>query len=232
MGKGAKKKKLGHRLTDMERAFIVFRWINGDGLKKMARECKVSRNTVKDLMKKYQETGAVYDYPRSGRPRCTSEREDRHIVKLSKNNRFLTAKALALKQCPSFTKNRVSVTTVKSRLAEKNLNGRVAAQKPLLSEKNIKARYKWALAHRDWTLEQWHKVIFSDESPFQVFQSGGKVYVRRAPGERFSDECITPTVKHGGGSIQVWWTPCLTASPKSLLSKEGTPTTNCISCNS
>jgi hypothetical protein len=32
----------------------------------------------------------------------------------------------------------------------------------------------------------------------------GKVYVRRRVGERYIPECIVPTVKHGGGKIQVW----------------------------
>lgn len=29
-------------------------------------------------------------------------------------------------------------------------------------------------------------------------------YVCRWPGEEFNLECLTPTVKHGGGKIQVW----------------------------
>ena len=33
---------------------------------------------------------------------------------------------------------------------------------------------------------------------------GRRVTVRRRAGERFHPDCIVPTVKHGGGSIQVW----------------------------
>jgi hypothetical protein len=47
-------------------------------------------------------------------------------------------------------------------------------------------------------------VVFSDETPFTLFQWAGKQYVRRRPGEEFLDECLNPTVKHGGGKIQVW----------------------------
>jgi transposase len=123
---------------------------------------------------------------------------------MSNNDRHLTAKAIALKQAPSFTKKRISVTTVKRRLATVDLNGRVARRKPLLRPENKKRRLEWAKAHADWTAEDWRKVIFSDESPFTLFQEGGKIYVRRRPAEEFLEECIEPTVKHGGGSIQVW----------------------------
>jgi hypothetical protein len=201
----------------MERAFIVFRWLNGDGIKKLARENEVDRKPIQKLIKKYQLTGEVFDYPHTGRKRKTSEREDRTIQRISKKDRFLTAKAIALKEAPNFVKNKISTTTVRRRLKEKELNGRVAAKKPLLKPLNKKRRLEWAKAHADWTSEMWRRVIFSDESPFQVFQDGGKIYVRRQPGERFSEECILPTVKHGGGSIQVWG--CFNYSGKGPLKR-------------
>ena len=37
----------------------------------------------------------------------------------------------------------------------------------------------------------------------------GKRYVRRRPGEEFNPQCVTPTMKHGGGKILVWG--CFTA---------------------
>ena len=48
------------------------------------------------------------------------------------------------------------------------------------------------------------KVVFSDETPFCLFQSFGRKIVWRRKGERYKKECLTSTVKHGGGKIQVW----------------------------
>jgi hypothetical protein len=50
--------------------------------------------------------------------------------------------------------------------------------------------------YRDWTAEDWGKVIFSDESPFQLFGASGKKLVRRRQGERYHQSCVMPTVKH------------------------------------
>lgn len=44
--------------------------------------------------------------------------------------------------------------------------------------------------------------MFTDESKFEIF--GGKRRVCRLEGERLSDQCIAPSVKHGGGSVIVW----------------------------
>ena len=40
-------------------------------------------------------------------------------------------------------------------------------------------------------------------------------YVRRRPGEEHLDECLAPTVKHGGGKIMVWG--CFHASGVGIL---------------
>jgi hypothetical protein len=134
----------------------------------------------------------------------TTPREDRGMKFKSLKDRRLTAKSMAKRILPNLTKNKVSVTTVKRRLIKVGLNGRVARKKPLLTDANRKARYEWAKEHRYLTAEDWKSVIFSDESPFTLFQTTGKQYVRRRPGEEFLDECLFPTVKHGGGKIQVW----------------------------
>ena len=74
---------------------------------------------------------------------------------------------------------------MKDRLKKANLNGRVARKKPLLTAANRKARFQWAKDHRHLTVEDWKNVIFSDESPFTLFQTSGKQYVRRRPGKSF-----------------------------------------------
>ena len=56
----------------------------------------------------------------------------------------------------------------------------------------------------NWTMEQWHNVLWTDESKFKLFGSHRRVYVRRRTNERYSEDCLFPTVKHGGGSVMVW----------------------------
>ncbi len=80
----------------------------------------------------------------------------------------------------------------------------MAVKKPLLRPANILKRLEWAKAHVNWTREQWYKVLWTDESMFQVFGTHRRIIVRRAPGERYKKECIVPTMKHGGGSVMIW----------------------------
>lgn len=98
----------------------------------------------------------------------------------------------------------VGVETVKRRLRAAGLYGRRPARKPLISEKNRKARLGFARKYERFTVADWSKVVFSDESKFVLFGNPGSQYVRRPKGSRFDKKYQQPTVKHGGGSVMVW----------------------------
>ena len=55
---------------------------------------------------------------------------------------------------------------------------------------------------RHWTIEWWHKVLWTDENKFEIFGSNRRVWWR--VGERAATPCITPTLKHGRGIVMVW----------------------------
>ena len=46
--------------------------------------------------------------------------------------------------------------------------------------------------------------LFTDEKKFELFGNSLRQYVRRLRGERYMSDCVSPTVKHGGGSLWVW----------------------------
>ncbi|GJQ80163.1 hypothetical protein Trydic_g23741 [Trypoxylus dichotomus] len=64
--------------------------------------------------------------------------------------------------------------------------------------------------YKDWTVENWSVVIWSDESNIEIFGTSGAQFVHRKPGEAFRANCITPTVKHGRGSFMIWG--CMSAN--------------------
>ena len=163
----------------------------------------ISYKTVFRLVKKHRETGSIVDKPRSGRPRATTEREDRILVRKSLGDRRLTSPELRAKMEDDHGVH-VSSRTVRSRLFSAGLRGCVAAKKPLLRDPTIRKRLAFAREHRDWTIEQWNSVLWSDESSFQLFCGAKRAYVRRRVGEKYSPQCIVPTVKHGGGSLMIW----------------------------
>jgi hypothetical protein len=65
---------------------------------------------------------------------------------------------------------------------------------------------KWAKAHTSWSVEDQGKVIFSDESKFNLFSSDGLQYCWRKRGEALDSYYTNRQVKeeeHGGGEVMV-----------------------------
>lgn len=137
----------------------------------------------------------------SGRPRKSSKRQDRLLKLIQLRDRGTTSAELAQEWQQAGVS--ASACTVRRRLLEDGLVSRRAAKKPLLSRKNIRDRLIFCKRYRDWTAEDWGRVIFSDESPFRLFGPSGKHLVRRRQGERYHQSCVMPTVKHPQ-TIHVW----------------------------
>lgn len=170
----------------------------------ISRQLKISRRTVAYNINKFCETGSVQNKRRKAH-RKTSAKEDNYICQVSLRNRKMTAVEITAEVNGRLKgKSSVSVSTVKRRLREKGLFGRTAVKKPLLRSVNKKKRLQWARAHKHWTIADWNKVLWSDESKFEIFGNRRKTYVRRRANEKYMDECLVPSVKHGGGSVMVW----------------------------
>ena len=63
---------------------------------------------------------------------------------------------------------------------------------------------EFALYHQNWAIEDWKKVVRSDETKINRIGSNGKQYVWKKKGEPISDRTTLPTVKYGGGNMMVW----------------------------
>ena len=179
--------------------------LSGEGLsqRRIAEKIKVSKRAVQRTLKRYRESGLYCSKQRSGRPRATTSKEDHYIKTTSLRNRTATAGNIQAVLNETRTKP-VSRSPVKRRLVEGGLKGRVAVSKPLLRSQNKQKRLLWARKFKDYTKKDWENVLFMDESKFEIYGNKRRIYVRRRTNEKFLSSCIKPTVKHGGGNIQVW----------------------------
>ncbi|ORD99159.1 TC1A [Hepatospora eriocheir] len=51
--------------------------------------------------------------------------------------------------------------------------------------------------------DYWRQILWSDETKINVFESDGRIYVRRERCNRYLKKYLTPTVKHGKGNIKL-----------------------------
>ncbi|GBN04567.1 hypothetical protein AVEN_204418-1 [Araneus ventricosus] len=59
----------------------ICHWKRGNSERKIGEIVNVSKSTVHNIISKYKKTKSVKNRPRTGRPRCFTEREERWIVR-------------------------------------------------------------------------------------------------------------------------------------------------------
>ncbi|GFS21593.1 transposable element Tcb2 transposase [Elysia marginata] len=91
----------------------------------------VNRTTIFRLRQRLHEMDTVSDRPLSGRPRCTTQRQDRNLVRNHVNNRFLSASASS-RQTRGRNNQRISANTVR-RLSTSGLRARRPYIGPILA---------------------------------------------------------------------------------------------------
>ena len=79
----------------------------------------------------------------------------------------------------------------------------MAPRKPLLTIKHKLKRIRWCKERLHWGIEEWSRVIFSDESNFEVINRKNRIRVKRFQNEKFNENFIQPRVQGGGGSAGI-----------------------------
>ncbi|GFW69369.1 transposable element Tcb1 transposase [Trichonephila clavipes] len=189
-------------LPENKRYKIIHLKEEGYSMRQIAAKVPCGLSTAVRTLKRFSETNFIADRGRSGRPRKTSLREDRLLHRISLSNRKLNSSQI-LKQWTLTSNVSVCPRTVRGRLLEIGLRGCKACPKPLLTEFQRKRRLTWAREHSLWTIKDWEKVIFSDESQFCISGNQSSAYVRRRTHEEFSPQCLKPTVKYPT-KVMVW----------------------------
>jgi len=115
-----------------------------------------------------------------GRKRCTTNRENRSLMRIVKQNWFKNLGELHKEWTEAGVK--ASRTTTHRRVKEFGYSCR-------------QRRLTWAKQKKNWTVAQWSKVFFSDESKFCISfgNQGPRVWTKG--GEDHSQSCLKSSVK-------------------------------------
>lgn len=133
----------------------------------------------------------VTDAPRSGRPpKATTEVKEQVKQTITKNStsRQMSTQAIANKVLE--TSVHISAKTVWNILHLLGYSACKPTYKPGLTHEAKAARLRWCIEHKDWTLEDWKNVIWSDETSVTMGGQRGRIRVWRMTSEAYDKHCI------------------------------------------
>jgi transposase len=189
-------------LSAFQRGEIIGAWKCDFSERKIADLLKYPKSTVHDVIVAYRDHGYETLPPQSGRPPVLTERDGRHLIQILNKNRRTNINELH-ENFISSTSTNISKITLKRFLHKLKIYGRIGAKKPFVNAANRMKRLAWAKSRKDW-VDEWEKIIWSDESRFEVFGGDGKRYVWRTIHERYDPRCLIPTFKSGQESVMIW----------------------------
>ncbi len=98
---------------------------------------------------------------------------------------------------------KASRATTHRRVKEFGYSCHIPLVKPLLNHRQRQRRLTWAKEKKNWTVAQWSKVLFSDESKFCISFGNQCPRVWRKGGEAHSPSCMKSSVKFPQ-SVMIW----------------------------
>jgi transposase len=144
---------------------------------------------------------------KGGRPRKLDVRSRRQLAR-SINTAQVESAAEAAEKLANEEDLRVSPQTIRNALRAEGLVSVTKKKRPYLSTTHRKARLSFANKYRHWTVADWQRVIWSDESKINLFGSDGRRWTWKKKGSSLADNHVIPTKKFGVGNLMVW--DCMT----------------------
>jgi len=176
----------------------------GNSVKAIARHFCRAAKTIRTLLRKWRRYRTVSHGNKGRSRRQTTPRADRRLIRLVRANRTLPATLLRLMWGERGSQgNILSAQTIRSRIRETSLRSRKMRKRLRLSPAHVAARELWAMQRVHWRLQQWRRIVFTDESRICLFRSDGRVRVWRESRQEFLPECVQAHEAHVA-SIHVW----------------------------
>lgn len=168
----------------------------------IARQVKLTRPTVVTIVHRItRNPDASCDRKkRVGRPVKLDARARRALIRHIDRNPHENLLALAT---PSKSGHKLSRCTVRKYMKTAGFFRSRARRKPFLTIRHKAVRLQWGREHNDWTIEDWSRVIWTDEATFETGLDTC-CYVSRRKGTAMEVRYLKPTFKSGRSTIGIW----------------------------
>lgn len=168
-------------------------------VRQIALNSNISIGSVSNIKKRLDNnTAGPSRQGNCGAKRKTSVQDDRSLKRMIQRQPLVTAKQMR-GHLSSALGIEVSDRTVRRRLKSLGVKSVIPRKVPKLTPAMKKKRLRFAKAHAQWTIHDWRKVCFSDESTFEV-QLSHSNRVWHLPN---SPRPVKQTVKHPT-KVMVW----------------------------
>jgi transposase len=159
-----------HATTSAQKENILSLASNGLSTRHIASKPGIGRSTISRVLQELQPCRQVSS---GGRPSKLSPTDKRSVL-----TQITTGKAANAVQVTrhinTIISHPVCPQTVRNVLKQHSFKAVTKKKKPLLTAVHRKKRLAFALKHREWTVEDWKRVMWSDETKINRIGSDGK----------------------------------------------------------
>lgn len=187
-------------LTPTKRQRIISRYENTrdtenpPSMVEVGKQYGCAPSTVCEILKRWREHGTTYTRDKPGRPHKLSSRDEMHLIRDIRQEPRQPWAYFA-------DKYNVSAPTIRKVAKDQGLHKRVMRTTPYISPAAKDKRLRWT---RTIPGQDWRRVIFTDEVPFQLGEDISRRWTIRAAGEEYEPQHTRPTFRSSRQTLQVW----------------------------
>ena len=140
---------------------------------------------------------------RSGRPKATATVDD-HYLRISARMNCESYATILNNAFRAATGRRVTTQTVRNGQHEAQPHSRIPWRGLHLTPRHHAARYRWPQKHAEWTRQNCHEVLFTDDCRIFLQPDYRRRRVWRLSGQAERLRDTVQQVQLGGGSLMFW----------------------------
>lgn len=188
----------GSQLSFFQRSVIITLHQLNFEISQIAQLTHRDTRTIQHWVNHYQDHHSIQDEPRSGRPRVTTEDVDTSIVAVATETPITTPRTIR-----SELGIDASARTVRRRLDETGLFGRVARIEYPFTDEHITQRLQFAQEHESWDVNKWSRVLFGGETYIYLGQHG-RIWIQRPEDAAYQSEFMVQGQSNFAPKIGIW----------------------------